>query len=83
MHNACMKVNITIRNVPVETRNRIAARATSLGQSMQEYLLGELEGLAAKPTVKEWVDRARQIATEAGSRVTSQDIVDSIKGDRR
>jgi len=49
---------------------------------MQEYLLGELEALAAKPTVEEWVDRARRRAIKAGSRVTSEDIVESIRGDR-
>jgi hypothetical protein len=77
-----MTINITIRNVPVETRNRLAEYARNQGQSMQEYLLGELKDLAAKPTVKEWVDRARRRAIKAGSRVTSKDIVDSIRGDR-
>jgi hypothetical protein len=82
MHNACMTVNITIRNVPVKTRDRIAERARSQGQSMQEYLLGELEALGSKPTVKEWVDRARRRAIKAGAKVTTEDIIASIREDR-
>lgn len=83
MHNACMTVNITIRNVPVEIRDSIAARARGRGQSMQEYLLGELEELTARPSVEVWLKRARARARKAGSEVTSQQIVDSIKSDRR
>lgn len=33
-----MGVNITIRNVPDDVRNTLAARAAAKGQSMQEYL---------------------------------------------
>lgn len=82
MHNACMTVNITIRNVPVEIRDSIAERARCHGQSMQEYLLAELEQLTAKPTVEAWLKRARARANKAGSKVTSQQIVDSIRSDR-
>jgi hypothetical protein len=83
MHSACMTINITIRNVPVGTRNRLAERARNQGQSMQEYLLGELEQLGGKPTVQEWVDRVRRRAIKAGSKVSAEEIVEAIKGDRR
>jgi plasmid stability protein len=45
-----MAVSVTIRDVPDETRDELAARAARLGQSLQEYLRGQLVELAAKPT---------------------------------
>lgn len=83
MHNACMSVNITIRNVPMAIRDGIAARAASQGKSMQEYLLGELEQLVAKPTLQEWLRRARDRAHEEGAEITAGQIVDAIKIDRQ
>ena len=47
-----MSVQITIRGVPQDVRDKIAARAAAKGQSMQEYLLGELARLAAKPSIE-------------------------------
>ena len=43
-----MPVKITIRGVPEEVRDKIAARAASRRQSMQEFLRGELERLVSK-----------------------------------
>jgi plasmid stability protein len=37
-HNAAMPTSVTIRNVPDETRNELAARAALTGRSLQEYL---------------------------------------------
>ena len=45
-----MAKSITIRNVPDPVRNELAARAASGGQSLQEYLLGQLVALIRKPT---------------------------------
>ncbi len=64
MHNACM-VSITIRNVPEETRDELAARAARSGRSLQEFLRGELITMASKPdmtTVLARID-ARKKAT--------------------
>ena len=66
----------------MEIRDSIAARARRQGKSMQEYLLGELEELTAKPTVEAWLERVRVRAQKAGSKVTAEQIVDSIKSDR-
>jgi len=82
MHNACMTVNITIRNVPMATRDRLAARAAEQGQSMQEYLLAELERAVSKPTVDEWIAQARAGKRRFNSRVAGEQIVAAIKDDR-
>ena len=59
-HNAEMPVHITIRDVPDEVRNELAARAALQSKSMQEYLRGELSRLAARPTVEAWLTRLEE-----------------------
>lgn len=49
-----MAVNIQIRDVPEEVRDRIAAHAAEHGLSMQGYLLGVLSRVAARPTRADW-----------------------------
>jgi hypothetical protein len=51
--------SITIRDVPVETRNELAARAAITGRSLQEYLLDRLEWLATRPDAEVWVAEVR------------------------
>ena len=46
-----MAVAITIRNVPHEVRDELAARAARSGRSLQEYLLRQLTDLASRPAV--------------------------------
>ena len=55
-----MSVQITIRNVSNEVRNELAARAARSGKSMQEYLREELERLARRPSLDEWLSRVRR-----------------------
>ena len=54
-----MPVTITVRAVPDEVRDALAARAALAGKSLQEYLSAELETLASRPSVLEAVMRAR------------------------
>ena len=74
---------ITIRHVPEGVRNELAARAASQGQSMQEYLLAELERLAATPDVAQVVldvrRRKRLLRRELGAEL----IVADLDADRR
>jgi len=51
-----MSVAITIRNVPDQVRNELAARAAAKGWSLQEFLLTELVELSSRP------DRAALVA---------------------
>ena len=52
-------VAITIRDIPGEVRNELAARAARAGQSLQEYLRSLLVATADKPTARDVVARAR------------------------
>ena len=82
-HNAGMPVQITIRNVPEEVRNELASRAALERKSMQEYLLTELERLAARPSVKRWLDQVRERKRAAGSRLPPKKILRHRDADRR
>ncbi len=74
---------ITIRHVPDDVRNELASRAARAGQSLQEYMLGEVVSLAAKPNVDEWVARVRQSKQRSTSQATRQSILEALDADRR
>ena len=54
-----MPKSITIRNVSDETSAELAVRAAAKGQSLQEYVLGELDRIAQFPDPETWVARVR------------------------
>ena len=67
--------SITIRNVPEETRNELAARAARSGRSLQEYLRGELINMASKPDMATWVKRVRERVEREGIEVDAETIL--------
>lgn len=76
-------VALTIRNVPDEVRDELAARAARSGRSLQEYLASVLTELAARPAVEDVLARARERATTTGSRVSVEDILAARDAERR
>ncbi len=78
-----MSIQITIRNVPKEVRDELASRAALQHQSMQEYLLGELERIAARPTVDTWLQAVRERKVTAGSRIGAEQIIEARNTDRK
>lgn len=82
MHNAGMPA-ITIRNVPDDTRNELAARAARSGRSLQEYLKAELVRLASTPTMEDWLALVREQKEQFGGRLSAKDILAARDADRR
>ncbi len=78
-----MGVQITIRDVPERVRDELASRAALERKSMQEYLKGELERLAARPSIDAWIERVRARKRAAGTRVSSKEILRHRDADRR
>jgi antitoxin FitA len=78
-----MPISITIRNVPTEVRNELAARAARSGQSLQEFLLARLTDLASRPDVRTVLERARERVRITGSALTTEQILDALDADRR
>ena len=78
-----MSVAITIRDVPDETRDELAARAARAGKSLQEYLRGMLVDAAARPLVADVISRARARVDATGVRVDAESILAARDADRR
>jgi hypothetical protein len=83
MHNACMPTSITIRDVPDETRDELAARAARSGRSLQEYLRGEMIELARKPDIESWLERVEGRKRTTRSELSVDEILSSRDEDRR
>ncbi len=50
---------IQIRNVPDELHRTLKVRAAQAGMTLSDYLLAEIEQVAAKPTLSEMMERLR------------------------
>ncbi len=83
MHNACMATSITIRNVPDETRDELAARAARSGRSLQEYLRGEMIELAGTPDVDTLAARVEARKRASGSMLSAEKIIELRDAGRR
>lgn len=78
-----MAVQITIRDVPDTTRDELAARAARQGKSMQEYLRGELERLAGRPSLPDWLAAVRERKRRSRTRIPPEEILRHRDADRR
>jgi len=58
--------NVLVRDVPDDVHAALQRRAEARGQSLQQYLAGELGRLAARPSVDDVLDR---IGRRRGGRV--------------
>jgi plasmid stability protein len=76
-------VAVTVRDVPDEVRDELAARAAREGQSLQEYLRSLLITVAEKPTVAEVLARARARVAATGVRLDPVSTVLGKDADRR
>ena len=78
-----MSVAITVRDVPDDVRDVLAARAARAGKSMQEYVRGMLVETAARPSVDEVIARARARVDATGARADADSILAAREVDRR
>jgi antitoxin FitA len=78
-----MAVSVTIRNIPEETRDELAARAARSGRSLQEYLRGELIQLAHKPDNETVLARIRARVEATGTTLSAEKILEYRDADRR
>lgn len=78
-----MGVAVTVRDVPPEVRDELAARAARAGQSLQEYLRAFLIDAAAKPTAGDVIARARARVSTTGAQIDAEAILAARDADRR
>jgi plasmid stability protein len=76
-------IALTIRNVPDEVRDELAARAARSGRSLQEYLAAALIELASRPSVEDVLAGARRRVRTTGSLVPVEEILAAREADRR
>jgi antitoxin FitA len=82
LHHAGMP-SITIRDVPDEVRDELAARARRSGQSLQEFLQSELAGLARQPDPADLMARVQERKERTGSRLPADRILEHRDAERR
>jgi plasmid stability protein len=75
--------SITIRDVPDDVRDELAARAARGGRSLQEYVRMQLVELVRRPDVETLMVRVRDRKQRAGSRLPSASILTHREADRR
>lgn len=78
-----MAVQITIRNVPDEVRDELSTRAALRRQSMQEFLLQELEKMAQRPPIEVWLQKVRDQKAARPREIPSAMILESRDLDRK
>ena len=80
-----MPKQITIRRVPDEIHSAIQTRAERMGQSMQQFLLDQLELLVPRDKLRfdEWFKRVRSRRREGGPSIEVDDILKERDIDRK
>ena len=78
-----MPTQTTIRAVPNAVRDELAARAALAGMSMQEYLRGELERLASRPSIARWLEDLAERKKASRRRLRAEEILAHRDADRR
>lgn len=78
-----MAKSITIRDVPDETSDELAARAALTGRSLQEYLRARLVELADAPEAAVLVARIRARKAATGGSIDADRILRHRDADRR
>ena len=77
-----MARSITIRDVPDETGDELAARAAATGRSLQEYLRARLIELARVPDAEVWMARVQARKAATGGSLTPEQILRHRDADR-
>lgn len=74
---------ITIRDVPQDTRDELAARAAAKGQSLQEYLSSVLASLAARADPEQLLASVRARKRAINAQVGADEILEHRDAERR
>lgn len=75
--------SITVRDVPDDVRDELAARASRTGRSLQEYLRLELVALAARPDPTALAGRIAERKRSLGTQLPAKKILRHVAAARR
>ncbi len=80
LHHVSM-TNVLVRDIPDEVHAALQRRAEQRGQSLQQYLAGELARLAERPSVDELFARvSRRRGGKVGLEQAARDLADERSG---
>jgi antitoxin FitA len=71
--------NVQVRNVPDDVHQTLVRRAERAGQSLQQFLAGQLAAIAAAPTLDEVLDR---IERRPKGRLSPSDAIEAVDAER-
>lgn len=75
--------SITVRDIPDDARDELAARAARSGRSLQEYLRLQLIALTRRPDPEAFAATVRERKRRTGSVLSAEDILAARDADRR
>jgi plasmid stability protein len=78
-----MPTSITVRDIPDDTRDELAARAAMSGRSLQEYLRARLVEWAERPDAEAVVARMRARKAATGTALPAKQILAHRDAGRR
>ena len=71
---------IQVRNVPEALHRGLKARAATMGMSLSDYLLGELQEIAGRPTMAELHERLQKRKPFPGDLETARLVREEREG---
>lgn len=72
---------IQVRDVSDQLHGALKARAAREGMSLSDFIKKELERIAERPTMREWLDMTRRNKPILGNRTAAQ-IVRELRDER-
>ena len=76
-----MSKMIQVRDVPESVHGTLKSRASREGMSLSDFIKRELERVAARPTMQEWLERTEQ-AKPIPSRRTAAKVIRELRDER-
>jgi plasmid stability protein len=76
-----MSKMIQVRDVPEDVHGTLKARAAREGMSLSDFIKRELERVAERPTMQEWLERTRQAKPVRAGRSAAQ-LIRELRDER-
>ena len=72
---------IQVRDVPEDVHGTLKSRAAREGMSLSDYIKRELERVAERPTMQEWLERTRN-AKPIPTRTSAARVIRELRDER-
>jgi plasmid stability protein len=74
-----MSKTVQIRDIDDDVYDALSKRAAEVGTSVPEFLRKEIERLAARPSINEWLERTRR-RPGSNARRDTLEALDELRG---